>query len=150
MNENGVNKLDRLINNCKYESRLKTLKKMVASANINFEQLIRDFCKFAEQNFSFDIETNEDSDAQSDPKFFATQQEKAKAKWWNAEWKSIHQKFSKFYTKLVINETENDDFHSFKMKYQEMVDLMFSEIKLQHHRFKDIYEVDLHLKNFKG
>ena len=147
MNDNGINKLDRLINSCKYESRLKTLKKMVFTANINFEQRMRDIIKLAEQDILNGIDLNEDQEKTNESKYFETQQEKTKAKWWNTEWKGIHEKFSAFFLKLVgtpENHAENNHFHLFKKRYQETVDFIITEIKSQHlNRLKNIYKVFL-------
>jgi hypothetical protein len=147
MNDNGIEKLEQLINSCKYESRLKTLKKIVFTAIINFEQRMRDFIKLAEQDLLDGVDLNEDPEKTKESKYFETQQEKAKAKWWNTEWKNIHEKFSAFFLKLVgtpENFTKNNHFYSFKIRYQEIVDLMISEIKSQHlKRFINIYKVFL-------
>jgi hypothetical protein len=146
LNDSGILKLDRLIDYCKYQSRLKSLSRKVSTVTINFDNVMEEFVQFSEQNFPQDLTNNSDAQLASTIAF-AIQQEENKARWWNKEWKTIHEKFSKFYKTingnhddLDLNLEVNDSFASFKSKYQEMVDKMFEEIRSKcTDRFKSIY-----------
>jgi hypothetical protein len=129
INSNGIDLLEQRISDCKHESRLKSLQPKVTTVHLAFKQLLQEFIQFAQVSFPYHDDMN-------DPKHFLTsfetQHERAKAEWWNLEWKRILEKFSKYYKTIVSQPTNsansNDNFFSFKTKYQELVDAMFKGI----------------------
>lgn len=126
--ESGIDKLEMLINECKYSSRLKILKKKVLTADVNFKQLMKEFLKFSENDFPFDNEMITSSVNKN--KSIETKQEDDKALWWNREWKRISESVSKFFKNLCS--IDNENFVAFRIKYEETVDLIFADIKEKH------------------
>ena len=148
VNDNGMANLEQLIDYCKYQSRLKILSRKVSTVNINFNNCMEEFIQFSELNFQHDTSKDSNSNMLASSIAFAIQQEERKAKWWNKEWRTIHEKFSKYYKSingnhddLELNADQNDSFASFKLKYHEMVDKMFEDIKRKcKNRYKSIYD----------